>query len=75
MNMYMRNDLTKFEWDIEVLSEKYPLFKANYDYLLQKHNKFELSGSEMMLELQMSNSDFYVKKEEGHWYTLLPSER
>ena len=65
MNMYQRNNLTKFEWDIEVLSEKYPLFKANYDYLLQKHNKFELSVSEMLLEIQMSNSDFYEKKRKG----------
>ena len=65
MSMNMRNNLTKPASDIEVLSETYPLFRVSYDYLLQKHNKFELTVSEMLLETQMSNSDFYEKKKTG----------
>jgi len=61
----MRNNLSKMEWNIEVLSEKYPLFNASYDYLIQKHNKFELTVAETLCELHMSPSDFYEKKKKG----------
>ncbi len=65
MDMDMRNNFSQMEWDPEVLSKRYPLFMSSYDYLLQKHNKFELSVSEMLSEIQMSNSDFYEKKRKG----------
>jgi hypothetical protein len=61
----MRNNIDKFEWDIEVLSREYPLFRASYDYLFQKHNKFELTVSETLKEITMSNTDFYEKKKAG----------
>ena len=56
---------SKYEWDLEVLSRKYPLFSASYTYLLNKHDKYELSVSETLKEIQMSPADFYVKKKKG----------
>ncbi len=61
----MDKNLEKSLWDVEMLSKKYPLFLSSYDYLLSKHNKFELSVSETLQEIQMSPSDFYAKKKEG----------
>jgi len=61
----MNKIIEKNVWDIEVLSEKYPLFLSSYNYLLKKHNKFELSVSETLKEIQMSSSTFYEKKKKG----------
>ena len=60
------------KWDIETLSKQNPLFKSNYQYLLQKHNKVELTVAETLIEIQMSNADFYAKKRQG---TGIPSYR
>lgn len=65
LNVYHENNLCKFEWDIEVLSKEYPLFKSSYDYLYKKHKTFELTVSEMLREIKMSNTDFYEKKKAG----------
>ena len=65
LNVYHKNNLSKFEWDIDVLSKEFPLFKSSYDYLIQKHNKFELTVVETLSEIQMSPSDFYEKKKKG----------
>lgn len=62
MTHKMNKILEKNVWDIEMLSKKYPLFLSSYDYLLKKHNKFELSLSETLKEIQMSPSTFYEKK-------------
>ena len=65
MNICMKNNSTKLDLDIEVLSGKYPLFKTSYEYLIRKHNKFELTLDETLFEIKMSNSDFYEKKKKG----------
>ena len=51
--------------DIEYLTKRYPLFSSTYNYLLNKHNKFELTVAETLLEIQMSPADFYEKKKIG----------
>ncbi len=60
----MKN-ISQFEWDPKVLSKKYPLFQASYSYLLGKYDKYELSVTETLKEIQMSPADFYAKKKKG----------
>ena len=72
MNKHMHKNLYQEEWNLDELAMKYPLFRSCYDYLLSKHNKYELSVSETLQEIQMSSSDFYAKKKEG---TGIPSYR
>lgn len=65
MNKHMHKNLYQEEWNLDELAMKHPLFRTCYDYLLQKYSKFELTVSEMLSEIQMSNSDFYEKKRKG----------
>lgn len=54
-----------YKFSIEYLTEKYPLFTSTYEYLLAKHNKYELSVEETLVEIGMSTTDFYQKKKQG----------
>jgi len=52
-------------WDIDQLAKKYPIFTSTYRYLQKKYNKAELTVDEALSEIQMSTSDFYMKKKQG----------
>ena len=53
------------DFNIEQLTQKYPMFSSTYEYLVQKHSKHELTVSETLDEIGMSLSDFYEKKKRG----------
>jgi len=53
-------------FNIKELSEKYPMFISYYDYLKKKYNnRFSLNSSELMQELEISNTTFYGRKKKG----------
>jgi len=65
MNKYMHKNLYQEELNLDELSKKHQLFRSRYDYLLKKYEKIELTLSETLVEIHMSNSDFFEKKKKG----------
>jgi hypothetical protein len=57
--------VSQINLDPKVLSKMYPLFAASYNYLLGKYDKYELTVAETLKEIQMSPTDFYLKKKKG----------
>jgi len=66
--MFEKNKIKDFDYldyDEDVLIKKYPLFKSRNTYLQNKYPKLNLSASELIVELDISNSEFYERKKKG----------
>ena len=58
-------DIDYLDYDEEALIKKYPLFKSRNTYLQNKYPKLNMSASELIDELDISNSEFYERKKKG----------
>ena len=66
--MLERKKLKNFdylEYDEDMLIKKYPLFKYRHKQLQNKYPKFNMSASELIYELDISNAEFYERKKNG----------